>query len=110
MYVDGSGVGDIGPQVLRDRDRLANDGFVIVNILMDADTRELINTPEITSRGFVFVRDSEKLFRKATEKAIDAIESNPNGNIGRRVENALSEFFYSEMKRRPMVFSLVNTI
>lgn len=110
VYVDGSGVGDIGPQVLRDRDRLANDGFVIVNILMDADTRELINTPEITSRGFVFVRDSEKLFRKATEKAIDAIESNPNGNIGRRVENALSEFFYSEMKRRPMVFSLVNTI
>lgn len=110
VYVDGSGVGDIGPQVLRDRDRLANDGFVIVNILMDADTRELLNTPEITSRGFVFVRDSEPMFRRATEKAIAAIEGSPNGNIRRRVESALSDFFYREMKRRPMVFTLVNEV
>ena len=110
VYVDGSGVGDIGPQVLRDRDRLANDGFVIVNILMDADTGELLGTPEITSRGFVFVRDSEQLFRRATDKAVAAIKTSPNGKVERRVENALSEFFYAEMKRRPMVFTLVNEV
>lgn len=110
VYVDGSGVGDIGPQVLRDRDRLANEGFVIVNLLMDADTRELLNTPEITSRGFVFVRDSGELFRKATDKAVAAINASPNGNVGRRVEKALSEFFYNEMRRRPMVFTFVNEV
>ncbi|MDP6225483.1 MAG: ribonuclease J, partial [Anaerolineales bacterium] len=53
VYVDGTGVGDIGPQVLRERDRLASDGFVIISLLVDAETRELLNTPEITSRGFV---------------------------------------------------------
>jgi ribonuclease J len=110
VYVDGTGVGDIGPQVLRERDRLASDGFVIISLLVDAETRELLNTPEITSRGFVFVRDSEKLFRRATEKAVSAAEASPNGKIGRRVENALSDFFYDETKRRPMVFALVNEV
>jgi ribonuclease J len=110
VYVDGTGVGDIGPQVLRERDRLASDGFVIISLLVDAETRQLLNTPEITSRGFVFVRDAEKLFRRATEKAVSAAEANSNGKISRRVENALSDFFYEEMKRRPMVFALVNEV
>ena len=74
------------------------------------ETRQLLNTPEITSRGFVFVRDAEKLFRRATEKAVSAAEANSNGKISRRVENALSDFFYEEMKRRPMVFALVNEV
>ena len=82
----------------------------IVSLLVDVETRELLNTPEITSRGFVFARDSEKLFRRATEKAAIAAEASPNGTIGRRVENALSDFFYNEMKRRPMVFALVNEV
>ena len=110
VYVDGSGVGDIGPQVLRERDRLASDGFVIVSLLVDRETSELLNTPEITSRGFVFVRDSEKLFRRAKEKAVSTATNSPNGKIGRRVENALSEFFYKEIKRRPMVLALVNEV
>ena len=110
VYVDGSGVGDIGPQVLRERDRLASDGFVIVSLLVDAETSELLNTPAITSRGFVFVRDSEKLFRRAKEKAVSTATDSPNGKIGRRVENALSEFFYKEIKRRPMVLALVNEV
>jgi ribonuclease J len=110
VYVDGSGVGDIGPQVLRERDRLASDGFVIVNLLVDLETRELLNTPAITSRGFVFVRDSDQLFRRATEKAINASADSHKGNIGRRVEKELSDFFYSEIRRRPMVVALVNEV
>ncbi|MCH2539525.1 MAG: ribonuclease J [Anaerolineales bacterium] len=110
VYVDGAGVGDIGPQVLRERDRLASDGFVIVSLLVDAETRELVNSPKITSRGFVFVRDSAKLFHRAAEKATSVVEHSPNGKIGRRVEDQLSEFFYKETKRRPMVFALVNEV
>ena len=110
VYVDGAGVGDIGPQVLRERDRLASDGFVIVSLLVDAETRELVNNPKITSRGFVFVRDSAKLFHRAAEKAVSAVEFSPNGKIGRQVEDELSEFFYKETKRRPMVFALVNEV
>ncbi len=110
VYVDGTGVGDIGPQVLRERDRLASDGFVIVNILLDADTGELVNEPALISRGFVFVRDSGELFDLAVKKIKSTAEHNPNGNLGRRVENTLSDFFYTETKRRPMVFAVVNEI
>ena len=110
VYVDGTGVGDIGPQVLRERDRLASDGFVIVNILLDADTGELVNEPALISRGFVFVRDSNELFDLAVKKIKSTATQNPNGNLGRRVENTLSDFFYTELKRRPMVFAVVNEI
>ncbi|MFQ5410038.1 MAG: ribonuclease J [Anaerolineales bacterium] len=110
VYVDGTGVGDIGPQVLRERDRLASDGFVIVNLVLDADTRELVREPTLISRGFVFVRDSSELFDLATRKVRTALSRSPNGKTAKQIETALSDFFYTETKRRPMVFAIVNEV
>lgn len=110
MYVDGTGVGDIGPAVLRERDNLARDGFVVVNLLMDKKTRKLLEKPHIISKGFVFVRDSDELFAAAARKAeVSAFNANGKG-VARTVEDTLSDFFYAEMKRRPMVFAVVNEV
>lgn len=110
VYVDGTGVGDIGPEVMRDRENLARDGFVVVNLTVSAQTRKLTEKPFILSKGFVFVRDSEELFSAAAKKAEMAAFSANGKGIARAVEDSLSDFFYSEMKRRPMVFALVNEV
>lgn len=110
VYVDGTGVGDIGPEVMRERENLARDGFVVVNLLVDRKTRKLVEKPLILSKGFVFVRDSAELFSMAAKKAeVAAFNANGDG-MARAVEERLSEFFYSEMKRRPMVFAIVNEV
>lgn len=109
VYVDGSGVGDIGPSVMRERESLAQDGFVVVNLRVSKDSGRLLGKPEIISRGFVFVRDSEEMFAAAQER-IAAVAAKANGNLREKVESALAEFFYSEIKRRPMIFALVNEV
>jgi len=110
VYVDGTGVGDIGPEVLRERENLARDGFVVVNLVVDRKTRKLAEKPLILSKGFVFVRDSAELFSTAAKKAeVAAFNANGQG-VARAVEERLSEFFYTEMKRRPMVFAIVNEV
>lgn len=116
VFVDGTGVGDIGPGVMREREALAENGFVIVNMRV-GKSGQLVGKPEIISRGFVFVRDAEELFEAAqAEIATAAAKASPaerganGGNLRDKVQNALSDFFYSETKRRPMVFALVNEI
>ncbi len=110
IYVDGTGIGDIGPAVLRERNRLGEDGFVIVNMLVDMDTGELIEDPELISRGFVFVRDSKGLFNDAKSRIVREVESGGNGSLRKRVEQTVSDFFYGEMRRRPLVFALINQV
>ncbi|MDP6771854.1 MAG: ribonuclease J, partial [Anaerolineales bacterium] len=110
VYVDGTGVGDIGPQVLRERDRLASDGFVIVNMMIDVETRELLDAPVLTSRGFVYARDSKQLFLKAEAKVVSIVKDNSDDKIVTRVEKSLSKFFYNEIRRRPIICVLVNEV
>jgi ribonuclease J len=109
VYVDGSGVGDIGPSVMRERESLAQDGFVIVNLRVSKDSGRLLGKPEIISRGFVFVRDADEMFAAAQER-IAAAAAKANGNLREKIETTLSEFFYSEIKRRPMIFALINEV
>ncbi len=112
VYVDGSGVGDIGPSVMREREALAQDGFVIVNLRLDKHG-QLVTKPEIISRGFVFVRDSDEMFAAAQEQIAQAL-ARANGaaastqGLKDKVTQTLADFFYAELKRRPMIFALVN--
>ena len=108
VYVDGSGVGDIGPSVMREREALAQDGFVIVNLKVN-HAGQVVGEPEIISRGFVFVRDAEEMFKAAQER-IAVTAARANGNLREKVQQALAEFFYAELKRRPMIFTLVNEV
>lgn len=104
VFVDGSGVGDIGPTVMREREALARDGFVVVHLHLDGKTGALREEPEIVSKGFVFVRDAEQLFEDARTR-IDKLAANANGNnLEETVETELSKYFYAETRRRPMVF------
>ena len=109
---DGSGVGDIGPSVMREREALAQDGFVIVNLRLDK-AGKLAGKPEIISRGFVFVRDADEMFAAAQEQITQAV-ARANGSAGSpqalkdKVTQTLADFFYAELKRRPMIFALVN--
>ncbi len=114
VYVDGSGVGDIGPTVMREREALAQDGFVIVNLRVNA-AGKLVGKPEIVSRGFVFVRDADEMFAAAQEQialAAARVNGSSNGTVSLRetVQKALADFFYAELKRRPMIFAFVNEV
>jgi ribonuclease J len=108
VFVDGSGVGDIGPTVMRERERLAKDGFVIVRAEIDSATRRLISRPEILSRGFVFVPESGELLAAAEEKIREVAGRKDVNRLAERIESGLSELFYQETKRRPMIFVMLN--
>jgi ribonuclease J len=104
VFVDGSGVGDIGPSVMREREALARDGFVLVHLVFDCDKTHLLEDPEIITKGFVFVRDAEKLIEQASEHVHELVNEGALENIETRIEEGLSKFFYNETRRRPMVF------
>jgi ribonuclease J len=108
VFVDGSGVGDIGPSVMRERETLAESGVVIVNLHVGAGG-QLVDKPEIISRGFVFVRDEAEMF-EAAQQHVARVAARANGDLQKKVEAELSDFFYTETKRRPMIFALVNPV
>jgi ribonuclease J len=110
VFVDGSGVGDIGPTVMRERERLARDGFVLVRANVDSASGRLVSKPDILSRGFVFVPESGDLLAGAEEKIRALVERGNPDRLEDRIESALSEFFYEETKRRPMIFVMVNRV
>ncbi|MCH8337803.1 MAG: ribonuclease J, partial [Chloroflexi bacterium] len=103
VFVDGSGVGDIGPRVMREREALANDGFVVVHLTLDGSNGALGRDPEIVSKGFVFVADAEELFEHARRRIRDLAKEADPGDLRDKIEKDLSRFFYAETKRRPMV-------
>jgi len=102
VFVDGSGVGDIGPAVMRERESLARDGFVLVNLHLNPQTGKLIGEPEIHTRGFVYAPDAESLFKTARQRVRELAAGAENA-LPERVERELGKLFYAETKRRPMV-------
>ncbi len=103
VFVDGSGVGDIGPRVMREREALARDGFVVVHLSLERGNGALRRDPEIVSKGFVFVRDAEELFEHARDRVRQLAAAGDPGELKGAIEQELSRFFYAETKRRPMV-------
>ena len=113
VFVDGSGVGDVGRAVIRDREILAKDGFVLVSVNVDQRSGELVDEPRIVSRGFVYLREAEDFLDQIRENishTVNRSRRNLNGNRQTLVEENLSKLIYSETKRRPMIFSIVNEI
>jgi ribonuclease J len=110
VFVDGTGVGDIGPSVMRERELLARDGFVSVQLRVRGSGGALVEKPEIISKGFVYVREAGELLAGAEQTIREAVARGGASDLGARVENALSEYFYSETKRRPMVFVSVTAV
>jgi len=109
VFVDGAGVGDIGPVVMRDRETLASAGFVVAVIKLDGKTGQPAGRPEIISRGFVYVRESEELIERAQDKILEVIEKSDAGRvaISDKVRSELGKLFYEETKRRPMIMPVI---
>ena len=111
VFVDGYGVGVIGPAVLRDREILARDGFVVAIVQRDAETGQLLRPPDIISRGFVFLRESEELLTGASDQ-VEALMASTAPDITLsvledKIRVLLTNFLYQETKRRPMVIPVV---
>jgi ribonuclease J len=104
VFVDGSGVGDIGPRVMREREALAREGFVVVHLSFDPTGKILQGEPQLVSKGFVFVRDAEELFEHARKIIRELVTGQDDNDLEKRIESDLSKFFYAQTKRRPMVF------
>ncbi|MCL4257097.1 MAG: ribonuclease J [Anaerolineales bacterium] len=108
VFVDGSSVGDIGPAVMRERDALAREGFVLVNLRINPQTRKLTREPEIITRGFVYQRESDELLAE-TRRQIEKTLAEANGDLQRQLENKLRDHFFDMTKRKPMIFVMVNS-
>ena len=113
ILVDGLGVGDVGNVVLRDRQHLAEDGIMIVVMGMDGYSGQLVSGPEIVSRGFVYVRESDEmmdgareLVRAQVERCIDK-NITDWGKIKGNIKDALSEYIWKKTKRRPMILPII---
>jgi ribonuclease J len=103
VFVDGSGVGDVGPDVMRERDELSQDGIVLVNLLVNSETGKLLSEPEILSRGFIVSHEAEELLNSARKQINDVVERS-NGHMKEDVEKTLRSLLFNETRRRPMVF------
>ena len=113
ILVDGLGVGDVGNVVLRDRQRLAEDGIVVVVAVLDSRENILINGPDVISRGFVYARESEDVLEEAQGIAFESIEKcldrgiSDWGKIKSVMRDDLSDHIWKTMKRRPMILPIL---
>jgi ribonuclease J len=103
VFVDGAGVGDIGPSVVREREALARDGILLVNLTIDRNTAQLRDEPEFITRGFIFIRDADDLMA-GMSKLIRETVRRGNGDLKEDLRNTLISYIYNETKRRPMIF------
>lgn len=116
IFVDGYGVGDVGNAVIRERKRLAEDGLMIISVVIEKETGELIAGPDVISRGFVFVRDSEKLIAEAKLVAQIVIDECIHdgyidwGVIRNRMRDDVSRLLYDRTKRSPMVLPVITSV
>lgn len=116
VFVDGYGVGDVGSAVIRERKRLAEDGLMIISVVIEKETGMLISGPDIVSRGFVYVKDSEQLIEEAKLVAqIVVDECIYDGriewsSIRNRMRDDISRFLYDRTKRSPMVLPIITSV
>jgi ribonuclease J len=116
ILIDGLGIGDVGNIVLRDRRLLSQDGILIVVVTLDKQKKQIISGPEIITRGFVYVRESEELIGKATELVSDIVDRSMReyaiewSAIKLSIREALNQFLYEKTRRRPMILPIIMEI
>lgn len=116
VFVDGLGVGDVGNIVLRDRKHLSQDGILTVVVTLSRDSNEVVAGPDIISRGFVYVRESEGLMEDAKELVKNALFDCEDKNITDwvtikgRIRDELRSYLYEKTKRRPMILPIIMEI
>lgn len=113
IYVDGLGVGDVGNIVLRDRQNLAQNGIIIIALSLERGSNRLLSGPDIVTRGFVYVRESEQLIEEATEVVRSAVDDCLDARqmdwskMKNVIRDALSDFLWKRMKRNPVILPII---
>ena len=113
VFVDGYGVGDVGSVVLRDRRHLAQDGMIVVVVSLSAETGELVSGPDLITRGFVYVKESESLMEELRDVALLSLEDCQMRNISdwatikSAMKGELSRYLYQKTKRNPMILPVI---
>ena len=113
ILVDGLGVGDVGNIVLRDRQHLAEDGIMIVVLSLDGATDQLVSGPDIVSRGFVYVRESDELMEEAHVVVNEAVNGcldrgiSDWGKLKSAIKDSLGDYVWKKTKRRPMILPII---
>ena len=113
VLVDGLGVGDIGSVVLKDRQQLSQDGLFVAVLTLSKGIKGLVVEPEILTRGFVYVKESEDLIQHAKELIMRTVDDCMYeriyswSSIKNRVKSALSSYLYNQTKRRPMILPII---
>ena len=116
VMIDGNGVGDVGNIVIRDRQRLADDGIIIVVMTLDSVTGLVLDGPDIVSRGFVYVREADELMSGAKERVEQTLDKYLERNIvdwsslKSGLRDSLSKYLYEKTKRRPMILPIIQEI
>lgn len=117
VLVDGYGVGDVGNIVLRDRRHLSQDGLIVIVATVDMDERMLLSGPDIVSRGFVYVRESEELIEEIRELALDTFydffdysDSCDRAYLKTKIKDEVSKLIYSRTKRNPMILPVIMNV
>jgi len=114
VMVDGLGIGDVGEVVLRDRQILAKDGMFVIVAIVDKQTGKVKGSPDIISRGFVYLRESKELLRDTRKRVVEIIQRATGSGgavnwtyIKDEIRNKIGQFFYTKTKRRPMILPVV---
>ena len=116
VFVDGTGVGDVGAVVLRDRKHLAQDGMIVVCVNISAQDGAVISGPDIITRGFIYVKESEDLMEELREVAYEAIERCQRkhvkdwATIKSAIKNDLSGYLFKTTKRNPMILPVITEL
>ncbi|HBN80249.1 MAG TPA: RNase J family beta-CASP ribonuclease, partial [Ruminococcaceae bacterium] len=116
VLVDGLGVGDVGSIVLRDRKHLGEDGLIVVVCTLDAKSGHVVSGPDVVSRGFVYVRESESLMDEVKKLAYSVLENSADGHVHdwgmlkTRLKDELSRLLYDKTRRSPMILPILMEI
>ena len=118
ILIDGTNSGDIGDLVLKDREMLASSGIVIISCTLDKETKKILGGPEILTRGFIYVKESQDLLEETKKLAREVIENNIEENqkridyskIKNDVREVLGKFFYQETEAKPMVITVIQEV
>ncbi|WP_195466962.1 ribonuclease J [Clostridium sp. D43t1_170807_H7] len=113
VLVDGIGIGDVGNIVLRDRKNLSKDGIINIIVAIEKETRSIVSGPDIVTRGFIYVRESEELVNQIKEISYDSIQTSIDKNIFKwseiknNIRNDVGSFIYSKTKRKPIIVPII---
>ncbi|MCL2200621.1 MAG: ribonuclease J [Oscillospiraceae bacterium] len=116
VLVDGTGVGDVGSVVLRDRKHLASDGMIVVIVNLSSEDGSLVSPPDILTRGFIYVKESEELMRELKDVVTTVVDEYIAENMSDwaalkgQIKRSLSEHLYKKTKRNPMILPMVTEI